>query len=83
MLEQTWRRRAETPFPLDDLRMVYAGACHSRSSARSPSTRPLVRRSIPPAMLHPHPELERIAVVGRNVGENDFWIRILNQGTSI
>ena len=30
-----------------------------------------------------HPELERVAVTGRNVGENDFWLRFMSRGTSI
>ena len=76
--------RDETPFPLDDLRMVYSGARHSRRLGTEPAHAPLS------AVLDPtrhalllHPELERVAVTGRSLGENDFWMRIMNRGTSI
>ena len=76
--------RDETPFPLDDLRMVYASARHSRRAGTESEYAPL-RAALDPTRhaLLMHPELERVAVAGRTVGENDFWMRILNQGMSI
>ena len=74
----------ETPFPLDDLRMVYASARHSRRFGTKSEYAPL-RAALDPTRhaLLSHPELERVAVAGRTVGENDFWIDFLNQGMSI
>ena len=76
--------RDETPFPLDDLRMVYSGARHSRRFGTESEHAPLSAELDPTRhALLSHPELERVAVAGRNVGENDFWLRIMNRGTSI
>lgn len=76
--------RDETPFPLDDLRMVYSGARHSRRFGTESEHAPLSAVLDPTRhALLSHPELERVAVTGRSVGENDFWMRILNRGTSI
>ena len=74
----------ETPFPLDDVRMLYSRARHSRVFGREAEYARL-RVRLDPArhILLSHPELERVAVAGRIVGENNFWIRILNTGTSI
>ena len=76
--------RDKTPFPLDDLRMVYAQARHSRTFGEEAQYAPLCELldSARHALLS-HPELERVAVAGRNVGENDFWKQILSSGTSI
>ena len=76
--------RDETPFPLDDVRMVYAEARYSRSFGREAEYAPL-RAVLDPARhaLLSHPKLERVAVAGRIVGENDFWMRLVNSGTSI
>ena len=76
--------RDETPFPLDDLRMVYASARHNRRASTKSEYAPL-RAALDPARhaLLSHPELERVAVAGRAVGENDFWMQILNHGMSI
>ena len=76
--------RDTTPFPLDDLRMVYAHARYSRTYGEEAQYAPLLERLAPVRLaLLSHPELERVAVAGRNVGENDFWLRILNSGMSI
>ena len=76
--------RDETLFPLDDLRMVYASARHSRRFGTKSEYAPLSAALDPTRhVLLSHPELERVAVAGRNVGENDFWMGILNQGMSI
>ncbi|MDE0029965.1 MAG: HEPN domain-containing protein [Deltaproteobacteria bacterium] len=76
--------RDETPFPLDDVRVIYAEARYSLSFGREAEYAPL-RRVLDPARhaLLSHPELERVAVAGRIVGENDFWMRLVNSGTSI
>ena len=76
--------RDETAFPLDDLRMGYAMARHSGILAGEARYAPL-REALDPARhaLLAHPTLERAAVVGRPVGENDFWMRIRNSGTSV
>ena len=76
--------RDETPFPLDDVRMVYAEARYSGTFGREAEYAPL-RAKLDPARhaLLSHPELERVAVAGRSVGENDFWMRMVNSGTSI
>ncbi len=76
--------RDETPFPVDDVRMVYAEARYSRTFGREAEYAPL-RAMLDPARhaLLSHPELERVAVAGRIVGENDFWMRMVNSGTSI
>ena len=76
--------RDETPFPLDDLRMVYADARHSRRFGTESEYAPLrAAFDLSRHALLSHPELERVAVAGRPVGENDFWMQILNQGMSI
>ncbi len=77
-------RRDETPYPLDDLHAVYSKARyigtllgtaqHSFLCELLDSTR---------YALLSHSELERVAVVGRPVGDNDSWMRILNSGRSI
>ena len=76
--------RDETPFPLDDVRMVYAEARISRSLGREAEYAPL-RAVLDPTRyaLLSHPELERVAVAGRIVGENDFWMSLVSSGTSI
>ena len=76
--------RDETPFPLDDLRMVYSKARHSGKLIGTGRYAPL-REVLDPTRhaLLSHPELERVAVVRRPVGENDFWMRILNSGRSV
>lgn len=76
--------RDETPFPLDDLRMVYSGARHSGQLIGTARYAPLCEWLDPTRYaLLSHPKLERVAVIGRPVGENDFWMRILNSGLSI
>ena len=76
--------RDVTPYPLDDLRMVYAEARHGGNFAVETQYAPL-RAVLDPTRyaLLSHPKLERVAVTGRLIGENDFWIRVLNSGTPI
>ncbi len=73
-----------TPFPLDDLRMVYARARYSRRFGEEAQYAPL-RQLLDPVRhaLLTHPTLERVAVTGRLIGENDFWMGIVNSGSSI
>ena len=76
--------RDVTPFPLDDLRMLYARARHARafgSEAQYASLRPVLDTAR--HALISHPTLARVAVAGRVIGDNDFWMRILNSGTSM
>ena len=75
--------RNETPFPLDDLRMVYAGARYSQAFGREADYEPL-RAVLDPVRhaLLSHPKLERVAVSGRPVGENDFSLDMVNSGKS-
>ena len=76
--------RDETPYPLDDLRMVYSKARHSGKLIGVARYAPL-REELDPTRhaLLSHPKLERVAVIGRPVGENDFWMRIPDSGMSI
>lgn len=76
--------RDETPFPLDDLRMVYSKVRHSGNLIGTARYAPL-REVLDPTRhaLLSHPELEQVAVIRRPVGENDFWMRILNSGRSV
>ena len=74
----------ETPFPLDDLRMVYSSARYSERFGEEAEYARL-RSVLDPTrhILLSHPELERVAVAGRTVGENNFWLRMLDSGTSM
>ena len=93
-LEEYWRRnpreqvvvdgRDETAFPLDDVRGLYAEVRYGKVFGKEAHYAPL-RAVLDPVRyaLLSHPALERVAVAGRIVGENDFWMRILNSGMSI
>ena len=74
----------ETPFPLDDLRMVYSSARYSERFDQEAEYARL-RSVLDPTrhILLSHPELERVAVAGRTVGENNFWLQMLDSGTRI
>ena len=75
--------RDETPFPLDDLRMVFWEARYSRNFGREAEYEPL-RALLDPARhaLLSHPKLERVAVSGRSIGENDFSLDMVDSGKS-
>ena len=76
--------RYEAGFPLDDARMLYAGIRHNMGFGKEANSEPL--RTVLDQARHAllsHPTLEPVAVSGRNVGENDFYMRILNSGGSI
>ena len=93
-LEHYWRHyprtrkivdgREVTPFPLADVRMVYSRARYSRRFGEEAQYAPL-RELLDPVRhaLLAHPTLQRVAVTGRLIGENDFWMRIVNSGSSI
>ena len=72
------------PFPLDDLRCLYAQVRYSRRWGNEEHYAPL-RAVLDPARhaLLSHPTLARVAITGRVIGDNDFWMRILNSGASI
>ena len=93
-LEHYWRHyprthgivdgRDVTPFPLDDVRMVYTRVRHSRRFGEEAQYAPL-RKLLDPVRhaLLAHPTLQRVAVTGRLIGDNDFWMGIVNSGSSI
>ena len=93
-LERYWRDyprthrivdgRDVTPFPLDDVRTVYAMVRHSRHFGKEAQYAPL-QKVLDPVhhALLAHPTLQRVAVTGRTIGENDFWMQIVNSGSSI
>ena len=76
--------RDETPFPLGDLRMVFAKVRHSRIHLREASFAPL-RSALDPARhaLLSHPMLERVAVSGRLIRENDFCRHVPGSDSTI
>ena len=76
--------RDVTPFPLDDLRMVYAEGRYSKRLGKEKHYEAL-RNALDLARhaLLSHPTLARVAVANRIIGDNDFWMRILNSGSSI
>ena len=76
--------RDETPFPLGDVRGLYFEVRYAKVFGREAYYVPLraVHDSARHALLT-HPALEWVAVAGRIVGENDFWMRILNSSASI
>ena len=64
--------------------MVYAGARYSRTFGKEAEYEPL-RAVLDPARhaLLAHPMLERAAVSGRSIGENDFSLKMVNSDQSI
>ena len=69
-----------TPFPLDDLRHIYFLARHS-SILGGEEYYASLRAAVDPirSMLRSHPTLGR--VLGRIIGNDDFWVQILGQGS--
>ena len=69
--------RDETPFPLDDLRMLYAQASHG--FGKSEYYAPL-RAAMDPVrtLLRSHPTLWR--AVGPLINNDDFWVQICGHG---
>lgn len=93
-LEHYWRHcprtrrivdgRDVTPFPLDDMRMVYTRVRYGWRFGEEVQYAPL-RKLLDPVRhtLLAHPTLQRVAVTGRLIGDNDFWMSIVNSGASI
>ena len=82
-LEHYWRHyprtrrivegRDVTPYPLDDVRMVYTMVRYSPRLGEEAQYAPLqkVLNPVRHALLaHPNPTLQRIAVTGRLIGDN-------------
>ena len=69
------------PFPLEDLRLLYDEARNGRWWGMEAHYAPLrvVLDPVRHALLG-HPTLERIAVTGRLIGDNDFWMQALGSG---
>ena len=76
------RRSGKPVFPLDDLRDLYAMVRNSNAFGKREHYAPL-RDALAPArhILLSHPALAR--VVGPIIGRDDFWMQVLNAGTSI
>ena len=72
------------PFPLDDLRLLYDEVRNSRLWDMEAHYTPM-RAALDPVRyaLLGHPVLERVAVTGRLIGDNDLWMRILGSGSQI
>ena len=70
------------PFPLDDLRMLYEEAHYGRMRDEDTHYAPL-RTVLDPVRhaLLAHPVIERVAVAGRVIGDNKFWMRIPGSGS--
>ena len=93
-LEHYWRHHPRTrriidgkdvtPFPLDDVRMVYSMVRYSRRLGQEAQYASL-RKQLDPVRhcLCAHPTLQRVAVTGRLIGDNNFWMSIVNSGSSI
>ena len=64
--------------------MVYTSARNSQRFGEEAQYAPL-RKVLNPVRhaLLSHPTLERVAVTGRVIRDNEFWMRILNSGSSI
>ena len=76
--------RDEAGFQLDSARMLYARVRHNLAFVREAHYDPL--RTVLDHARHAlltHPTLETVAVSGRNIGENDFYMQILNSGRTI
>ncbi len=73
-----------TSFSLEDARMVYWMARYARRFGEEAEYAPLRQPldQVRHALLA-HPAVERVAVTGRLIGDNDFWMRILDSGWSI
>ena len=72
------------PFPLEDLCLLYDEVRNGRFWGLEEHYAPL-RTVLDPARhaLLCHPNLERVAVTGRLIGDNDFWMRIPGFGRQV
>ena len=72
------------PFPLDDLRLLYDEVRDSRPWHLETHYAPL-RAVLDPVRhaLLAHPTLEKVAVTGRLIGDNRFWMEIPGSGADM
>ena len=72
------------PFPLEDLRLLYDEVRDGRRWGLEAHYAPL-RAALGPVRhaLLAHPTLERVAVTGRLIGDNDFFMQIPGSGGDI
>ena len=72
------------PFPLEDLCLLYDEARNGRLWGMEAHYAPLrtVLDPVRHALLH-HPTLERVAVTGRLIGDNEFWMQVPGSGGPI
>ena len=93
-LEDHWRHHPRTrrtvdgkdlaPFPLEDVQMLYERSRRDRRFGKETHYERL--RTALDAVRQPlvgHPVLERVAVTGRIIGDNYFWMQLPNSGSSI
>ena len=69
------------PFPLEDLRLLYDEVRNGRLWGMEAHYAPL--RAVLDPVRHAllgHPTLQRVAVTGRLIGDNEFWMQILGSG---
>ena len=89
-LQEYWRRtprkhvlvdgRDETPFPLDDLQMLYARVCHGGVFGEHEYYATLTAAIDPVrSTLRSHPTLWR--AVGPLIDNDDFWVQMRGQGS--
>ena len=72
------------PFPLEDLCLLYDEARNGRFWGLEEHYAPL--RAVLDPVRHAllcHPTLERVAVTGRLIGDNDFWMQIPGFGRQV
>ena len=72
------------PFPMEDLRLLYDEVRNGRLWGMEAHYAPL--RAVLDPVRHAllgHPTLERVAVTGRLIGDNDFWMQVLGSGGTI
>ena len=69
------------PFPLEDLCLLYDEARNGRLWGMEAHYAPL-RTVLDPVRhaLLAHPTLERVAVTGRLIGDNEFWMQVPGSG---
>lgn len=71
-------------FVLDDALMLYSEIRYNIRFGEKARSEPLCKvLNNTRHILLAHPTLECVAVTGRNIAENDFYIKILNSGHSI
>ena len=93
-LEDYWRCHPRThrivdgkdvaPFPLEDVQTLYESLRHGRRFGKETHyDRLRTALDVVRQLLLGHPVLERVAVTGRIIGDNYFWMQLPNSGYSI